>query len=212
MRTIGRITGALIAIAALALFVATTVAAGNPHQTYTCVKVKRNGDSDVRVSVPEPAVGGLTNAGFTCVADVPDQGDGEEGEGEGEEGESGGEGQGDDQGSEDNGGQPELGSGQGSIGTAEIETSQEARSLYCSTNGPAFRANGEGMGIALNLFGSQGALLVELGLATPAIFYQGVGASCDVLPGFTYSGTWVDNVGDVVPGVAVYPLFLPTAG
>ena len=41
----------------------------------------------------------------------------------------------------------------------------------------------------------------------PANFYQGIGASCDLLPGFTYSGVWVDHVGDVVPGVAVYPLF-----
>ena len=207
MRTIGRLSGALIAIATLALFVATTVAAGNPHQTYTCVKVKRNGDSEVRVLVPEPAVGGLTNAGFVCVADAPDEG---EGQGEGEGGGQG-EGQGDDQGSEDDAGAPEP-LGQSSMGTAEIETPQEARSLYCSTNGPAIRANGEGMGIALNLFGSQGALLVDLGLATPAIFYQGIGASCDLLPGFTYSGTWVDNVGEVVPGVAVYPYFVPTAG
>lgn len=196
MRRMRRVSAALLAIAALALFAATTVASGNPHATYTCVKVKQNGDSDVRVSVPEPAVSGLTNAGFTCVADTPGEG---EGEGEIED-------PGDDEGS------PDLGSGQGSTGTAEIGLPQEARTLYCSTNGPAFRANGEGMGIALNLFGSQGALLVEMGLATPAIFYQGVGVSCDLLPGFTYSGTWVDNVGDVVPGVAVYPLFVPTSG
>jgi hypothetical protein len=201
MRTMRKLSIVLIGIAALVLIAATTVASGNPHQTYTCVKVKQNGDEDVRVSVPEPAVSGLTNAGFVCVADVLDQGEGE-GEGEGEGG---------DQRLGDNVG-PTDGSGQGSIGGAEIEIAQEARSLYCSTNGPAFRANGEGMGIALNLFSSQGALLVELGLAKPAIFYQGVGASCDVLPGFTYAGTWVDNVGDVVPGVAVYPLFLPTAG
>jgi hypothetical protein len=35
-----------------------------------------------------------------------------------------------------------------------------------------------------------------------------MGASCDVLPGYTYSGTWVDHVGNVVPGVAVYPLYV----
>ena len=64
------------------------------------------------------------------------------------------------------------------------------------------------MGIALNLLDSQGALLVEMGLAEPANFYQGIGASCDALPGFKYSGLWVDHVGEVVPGVAVYPLFV----
>jgi len=84
----------------------------------------------------------------------------------------------------------------------------ESRSLYCSTNGPAYRANGEGMGIALNLPDTQGALMVQLGLARPASFYQGIGASCDLLPGFKDSGLWVDHVGDVVPGVAVYPLFV----
>ena len=56
---------------------------------------------------------------------------------------------------------------------------QESRSLYCSTNGPAFRANGEGMGIGLNLPDSQGALMVQLGLVKPATFYQGIGATCD---------------------------------
>jgi hypothetical protein len=200
MRMIGRLGGALVAIAALALFTATTIAAGSPHATYTCTKIKQNGDSDVRVLVPEPAVGGLTNAGFTCVADA-------QGDGEGEGGDPVDEG-----GPDGDPGPADVDSGPGSIGAAEVEVPQEPRSVYCSTNGPAFRANGDEMGIALNLFSSQGALLVEMGLVTPAIFYQGVGASCDVLPGFTYSGTWVDNVGDVVPGVAVYPLFVPTAG
>ena len=74
-------------------------------------------------------------------------------------------------------------------------------------NGPAHRANGDGMGIALNLTEAQGELMVEMGLVKPANFYQGIGASCDLLPGFTYSGVWVDHVGDVVPGVGVYPLF-----
>ena len=64
------------------------------------------------------------------------------------------------------------------------------------------------MGITLNLLDTQGALMVELGLARPANFYQGIGASCDLLTGFKDSGTWVDHVGDVVPGVAVYPLFV----
>ena len=50
--------------------------------------------------------------------------------------------------------------------------------------------------------------MVQMGLVNPAIFYEGIGASCDVLPGFSYSGLWVDHVGDIVPGVAVYPLFV----
>ena len=33
-------------------------------------------------------------------------------------------------------------------------------------------------------------------------------SSCDSLPGFKNPGLWVDNVGDVVPGVAVYPLYV----
>ena len=48
------------------------------------------------------------------------------------------------------------------------------------------------------------------GLATPGIFYAGYGVSCDLLPGFSYSEFWVDHVGDVVPGVAVYPYYVPT--
>ena len=50
--------------------------------------------------------------------------------------------------------------------------------------------------------------MVQLGLVKPATFYQGIGATCDQLPGFKDSGLWVDHVGDVVPGVAVYPLFV----
>jgi hypothetical protein len=50
------------------------------------------------------------------------------------------------------------------------------------------------MGIALNLTETQGELMVEMGLVKPANFYQGIGASCDLLPGFTYSGVWVDHV------------------
>ena len=91
-------------------------------------------------------------------------------------------------------------------------TPGESRSLYCSTKGPVDRGNGEHPGVALNLTESQGALLVENGLVTPAIFYSGLGVSCDVLPGFVYAGYWVDHVGDVVPGVAVYPYYVPSAG
>ena len=64
------------------------------------------------------------------------------------------------------------------------------------------------MGIALNLPDSVGALMVQLGLVKPATFYLGIGATCEQLPGFKDSGLWVDHVGDVVPGVAVYPLFV----
>ena len=59
-----------------------------------------------------------------------------------------------------------------------------------------------------NLLDEHGAFLVELGLVVPAMYYQGFGASCDVLPGYAYAGMWVGHVGDVVPGVAVYPLFV----
>lgn len=204
MKTACKLIASLIAITALALVAATTVAAGNPHAAYTCVKVKQNGQTDVRVDVPEPAVGGLTNAGFTCVANAT------EGEGEDPENEDLGneELENEDLGNEDGGDPGSIPAAGSSVG---VEVPQGPRSIYCSTNGPAFRANGEGMGIALNLFDEQGALLVELGLVSPAIFYAGVGASCDVLPGFEYSGAWVDHVGDVVPGVAVYPLFVPTS-
>ena len=85
------------------------------------------------------------------------------------------------------------------------------RTLYCSTKGPVNRGDGEGPGIALNLHDSQGALLVEQGLVTPAIFYAGVGVSCDHLPGFVNSGLWVDHVGHVVEGIAVYPYYVPAS-
>ncbi|MGA8486709.1 MAG: hypothetical protein WB684_06550 [Gaiella sp.] len=88
----------------------------------------------------------------------------------------------------------------------------ESRSLYCSTKGLVDRGNDEHPGVALNLTESQGVLLVEQGLVTPAIFYAGLGTSCDVLPGFVYAGYWVDHVGDLVPGVAVYPYYVPNAG
>ena len=92
--------------------------------------------------------------------------------------------------------------------SVESSVSQESRSLYCSLKGVAHRANGEGTGISLNLLDSQGELMVELGLVTPANFYEGIGASCDSLSGFEYANVWVDHVGGVVPGVAVYPLFV----
>jgi hypothetical protein len=91
-------------------------------------------------------------------------------------------------------------------------TPGESRSLYCSTTGPIDRGNGEHPGVALNLTETQGALLVEKGLATPACYYAGLGVTCDVLAGFVYAGYWVDHVGDVVPGVAVYPYYIPNAG
>jgi hypothetical protein len=53
--------------------------------------------------------------------------------------------------------------------------------------------------------------LVEKGLATPAIFYAGVGVSCDHLPGFVYSGHWVDHVGEVVEGIGVYLYYVPAS-
>jgi hypothetical protein len=192
MKTV-RIVACLGAIMALALITAATLAAANPHPTYTCVKVKENGQSDVSVNVPESAVAGLTNAGFTCVANAT-------------------EGEGEDPGNEDPGDDPGSDPAITSSGATEVHVPQGQRSLYCSTNGRAFRANGEGMGIALNLLDEQGQLMVEMGLVTPASFYQGIGATCDVLPGFKSSGVWVDHVGDVVPGVAVYPLFIPTSG
>ena len=85
------------------------------------------------------------------------------------------------------------------------------RSLYCSTKGPVDRGDGELPGIALNLLDTQGAFLVEQGLVTPAIFYAGVGVSCDDLPGFVYSGLWVDHVGEVVEGIGVYPYYVPAS-
>ena len=219
MRTTLKLVASLVAITALALMAATTVPAANPNAAYTCVKVKGNGQQDVRVGVPESAVAGLTNAGFTC---VPNPGEGE-GEDPGNE-DSGNENPGNENPGNENPGNENPGSenpgngddpadvASGPAGpSVEAYVPQESRALYCSTNGPAFRANGDGMGIALNLPDTQGAFLVELGLARPANFYQGVGASCDLLPGFTDSGVWVDHVGEVVPGVAVYPLFVPAS-
>ena len=135
-------------------------------------------------------------------------------EGQGDQGDQGDEGNQDDEDQGDQGdeGEGDQGDDQDQSGASDpsVESylAPESRTLFCSTNGPVNRANGDDMGIALNLLDSVGALMVQLGLATPAIFYQGIGASCDQLPGFKDSGLWVDHVGDVVPGVAVYPLFV----
>jgi hypothetical protein len=188
MRTAFKLSVSLVAITALALMATATVPAANPNAAYTCIKETENGH-DVVVGVPEAAVPGLTNAGFTC---VPNAGE-DENEDPGDEG----------PGNEDPG---NSGSAMGS--SVQAFVAQESRSLYCSTNGLAYRANGDGMGVALNLLDSQGALMVEMGLVRPANFYQGIGASCDLLAGFKNSGIWVDHIGDVVPGVSVYPLFV----
>lgn len=200
----------LLAIMALALIGATAVVAANPHVMYTCTKTKKNGQTDVKTSVPETAVGGMNEAGFTCVAVAPaDEEDVEEEEDVQDEdtGETQDEKQGDDSVPEED---PEP---KREVTSSPVtpEAPSESRSLYCSTKGPVERGNGAAPGVALNLPQSQGALLVETGLATPGIFYAGIGVSCDLLPGFTYSGFWVDQAGDVVPGVAVYPYYVPTS-
>ena len=199
MRTAWKLLASLVSITALALTAATTVPAANSDAAYTCVKVKENGQQDVRVGVPEAAVSGLTNAGFTCVANPAE----EENPGDEDPGNE-------DPGNEDQADDPGDAGSSPAGASVEVYVAPESRSVYCSTNGPAYRANGEGMGITLNLLDMQGALMVELGLARPANFYQVIGASCDLLAGFKDSGTWVDHVGDVVPGVAVYPLFVTT--
>jgi hypothetical protein len=208
VRTILRRVAPLVAIAALGLFAATTVVAANPHTMYTCIKAKPNGGQDVQVNVPEPAVSGLTNAGFTC---VPSEGDEEEtttGETTtGNEDTTPRDDQGGDDQEDEGPAYEEPGNGNPGV-AVEAYVPQESRTLFCSTHGPAYRAHGEGMGIALNLPDSQGALMIQLGLVKPATFYQGIGATCDQLPGYKDSGLWVDHVGDVVPGVAVYPLFV----
>lgn len=199
MRRTLAIAASLLALTALAAIGATAAAAKSPQPTYTCTKPKKNGELDVQVSVPASAVGGLTNAGFTCVANAAtgedengDQGDqGDQGPDEEETGDDGPE-------------APELG-----LATAAFDPPSESRALFCSTKGRVNRADPEGPGVALNLPMSEGARLVEQGLANPGIFYAGVGVSCDLLPGFTYSGLWVDHVGNVAPGDAVYPYYVP---
>lgn len=77
------------------------------------------------------------------------------------------------------------------------------RGLYCSLDGPVLRGDGT-LGISLDLTDEQVAdYPVKI---TPARWYPGIGATCDDLGG-TFTGEWVDHVGDVVPGVAVYPLY-----
>jgi hypothetical protein len=250
------VSASLLATAALALIAATAASAGNPHTTYTCTKPKKNGGADVRVSVPDTAISGLTNAGFTCVVEertgeddesVDDQSGGvtdqtvddgsaqggDEGPaddstsadetnsdpGAGDPGKPGAGNLGDDgdQGNTDGAGDdttpesdPQPLTGERWFSFVAAEPPSESRSLYCSTVGPAEPSDLDRPGIALDLPDSQGALLVEKGLATPAIFYEGVGASCDVLPGFTDSGTWVDHVGTVT-GEGIYPYFVPAS-
>lgn len=181
MRSNLRRAASLLAVMALALIAATAAVGTNPHTVYTCTKTQ-DGQTDVETSVPEPAVGGKTSAGYTCVVQAQAEEDEDEGE-------------------------PAAVSPSPPV---MVEAPSESRSLYCSTKGPVERGNSEGAGVALNLADSQGTLLVEKGLATPAIFYAGIGVSCDLLPGFTYAGVWVDHVGAVVPGVAVYPYYVPT--
>lgn len=196
MRRTLAIAASLLALTALAAIGATAAAAKSPQPTYTCTKPKKNGELDVQVSVPASAVGGLTNAGYTCVANAAT--------GEDENGDQGD--QGPDEGKPGNDGPeaPELG-----LATAAFDPPSESRALFCSTKGPVDRADPEGAGVALNLPMSEGARLVEQGLANPGIFYAGVGVSCDLLPGFTNSGLWVDHVGNVAPGDAVYPYYVP---
>lgn len=242
MRGNMRLAASVLAIAALALIGATAGAAVNPHATFTCTKTKKNGSTDVQVSVPESAVSGLTSAGFTCIADVPTNEGEEDNGGQGEDqdegqGENQDEGQGEDESQDE--GQPQdegleedsedesetTDDGPGDDSTPEpgpkrdersavdvtvtVEAPSESRSLYCATR-PVEGVSAEGHGVALDLPETQGAQLVEKGLATPAIFYAGIGVSCDLLPGFVYSGHWADHVGDVIPGVAVYPYYVPS--
>lgn len=206
MRRTMALAASLLALVALALVGATAAAADSSTATYTCTKEKKHGSPDVRVSVPETAVGGLTGAGFTCVLDtVADETQGDDQQDE----------QGDDQTQQDEA-QSEDGDQGGDAGpetlplwlsTVTVEEPSESRSVFCSTTGPVGR--GEGAGVALDLPTSQGTLLVEEGLVNPGIYYAGLGVSCDLLPGYTYSGLWVDHVGNVVPGVAVYPYYVP---
>jgi hypothetical protein len=183
-----KLAASLATVAAFSVIAVAAATAANPHQMYTCVKVTPGGEV-VQVEVPEPAVKGLTKAGYTCVPNPPSEEEDPGNEDPGDEG-------------------PGDAPGPGSSASAPASAPEAQRTVFCSTNGHAFRANGDGMGIALNLIDEQGALLVERGLVVPAMYYQGLGASCDVLPGYSYAGTWVDHVGDVVPGVAVYPLFI----
>ena len=97
--------------------------------------------------------------------------------------------------------------GPASSSPVDVNVPQESRSVYCSMNGLAHRANGEGMGISLNLRHA-GRIDGRARACEIGEHYESIGASCDALPRFKDSGVWVDHVGDVTPGVAVYPLFV----
>lgn len=212
MRSKPRLAVSLLATTALVLVTATAVVAANPHAMYTCTKTK-NEKTDVKTSVPEPAVGGLTHAGYTCVAEVQQGDDGDQqGDQPSDEGQDEGTAQDSGPGMGSTPGDDSIPAAADSSAPEPAQVPSESRSLYCSTNGLWERGSAEGSGAALNLPDSQGASLVEKGLVTPAIFYAGIGASCDLLPGFTYAGFWVDHIGEVVPGVAVYRYYVPTAG
>jgi hypothetical protein len=212
MRTIWRLT-AFVSIAAVALLAAASAGAVGSQPTFTCTKVKQNGKTDVQVNVPEAAVGGLTNAGFTCGVNSSEEGsepsvdEAADNDPSVDEHEQGQQPERSDEGSSNE----EQGSTDDGLGAspapASSEMRQESRSLYCSTSAVELPTGG-GVGVALDLTDSQGALLVEMGLAAPAMFYEGLGASCDVLPGYEYAGVWVDHVGGVIPGIAVYPLYV----
>ena len=142
MRSKLRLAASLLATMALVLVAATAIPAANPHTMYTCTKTT-NGKTDVKTSVPEPAVGGLTNAGYTCVADA-EQGEQDD---QGDQGDEQGDQQGDQQGEDDD--EPAVegsanGSAQaddsepspeGSSSTGTVQAPPESRSLYCSTSG-----------------------------------------------------------------------------
>ena len=62
---------AVLSVAALALLAAVSAGAGNTQNLYTCTKEK-NGKTDVVVHVPESALHGKQQAGFTCFAEASD--------------------------------------------------------------------------------------------------------------------------------------------
>ena len=74
MRWSWKLAASVVTVAALAVIAVAAATAANPHQKYTCTRETENGH-EVQVDVPEPAVSGLTNAGFTCVPNAPDGGE-----------------------------------------------------------------------------------------------------------------------------------------
>src|SRR5262245_41936205 len=64
-----RLAASLLAATAVVLMAATAIVAANPHTMYTCTKTKKNGTTEVK-TVPEPAVDGQTQAGWTCVPEA----------------------------------------------------------------------------------------------------------------------------------------------